>query len=245
MNEGTAPPPAQFVRRPEHEPSRKQKPTRVSGWAMNRGTPARIRTPNLLVRSQALYPIELRAHLKWKQGVYWARRSCQSTPSAIRVSGWASGSAIRVSGWAGKRRSEFVGPRAHEEPHREPQPHTGDADRRQGDRRESRAHRRPQLRQEDRAVVDHVEEDRGVDRPPSAPPRGPARRRPRMSRAPGTRRGASRRRETPRSTPIGRCRAAAETHSARTRGTSTPRTPAAAPRRAGRAREPVAPARAS
>ena len=28
------------------------------------GTPGRIRTPNLLVRSQTLCPVELRAHLK-------------------------------------------------------------------------------------------------------------------------------------------------------------------------------------
>ena len=52
---------------------------RVSGWASSTGTPGRIRTPNLLVRSQALYPIELRAHLMQKEGVYFARRGCQST----------------------------------------------------------------------------------------------------------------------------------------------------------------------
>lgn len=29
---------------------------------MKTGAPGRIRTPNLLIRSQALYPVELRAH---------------------------------------------------------------------------------------------------------------------------------------------------------------------------------------
>tara|TARA_Y100000590_G_scaffold76356_1_gene84489 strand:- start:32 stop:271 length:240 start_codon:yes stop_codon:yes gene_type:complete len=40
-------------------------PTNKNSSAINglsRSTPGRIRTPNLLVRSQTLYPVELRAH---------------------------------------------------------------------------------------------------------------------------------------------------------------------------------------
>ena len=31
------------------------------------GAPERIRTPNLLIRSQVLYPVELRAHIGYKR----------------------------------------------------------------------------------------------------------------------------------------------------------------------------------
>ena len=58
------------------------KPSALPSWAISRialsiiplfklsvkknGTPERIRTPNPLIRSQVFYPIELRAHLKWR-----------------------------------------------------------------------------------------------------------------------------------------------------------------------------------
>ena len=49
------------------------KPDALPSWAKSRyfllnynGTPERIRTPNPLIRSQVFYPIELRAHLKWR-----------------------------------------------------------------------------------------------------------------------------------------------------------------------------------
>ena len=33
-------------------------------WDVKNGAPEEIRTPNLLIRSQMLYPVELRARLK-------------------------------------------------------------------------------------------------------------------------------------------------------------------------------------
>ena len=38
-----------------------KRPHRLSHW--NNGAPERSRTPNLLIRSQALYPVELRARI--------------------------------------------------------------------------------------------------------------------------------------------------------------------------------------
>ncbi|GEM_PF-4978543 len=32
-------------------------------WNVSSSTPGKIRTPNLLIRSQTLYPVELRAHI--------------------------------------------------------------------------------------------------------------------------------------------------------------------------------------
>ena len=40
------------------------KPGKKSVWRMN-GAPERIRTSDLLIRSQSLYPAELRAHILW------------------------------------------------------------------------------------------------------------------------------------------------------------------------------------
>lgn len=34
-------------------------------WGVFGGMPGRIRTPDLLIRSQTLYPAELRAHVQW------------------------------------------------------------------------------------------------------------------------------------------------------------------------------------
>ena len=59
------------------DPTRHEKTAPPAGGAViTDGTPRRIRTPNLLVRSQTLYPVELWAHLysqcflnnKWRRG---------------------------------------------------------------------------------------------------------------------------------------------------------------------------------
>jgi hypothetical protein len=49
-------------------PAKKRAPQVVDLQGFKSGAPERSRTPNLLIRSQALYPIELRALLRWEAG---------------------------------------------------------------------------------------------------------------------------------------------------------------------------------
>ena len=46
------------------------------------GAPGRIRTPNLLIRSQALYPIELRAQIKLRHA-HDRTRTCTPFPALV------------------------------------------------------------------------------------------------------------------------------------------------------------------
>ena len=72
------------------------KPGALPSWATSRfyGAPKRSRTPNLLIRSQTLYPIELWALLSWCLGPESNRhgchhpqdfKSCASTSSATQA----------------------------------------------------------------------------------------------------------------------------------------------------------------
>ncbi len=53
--------------RKERSGNEKAEGLREGRAAFKNGAPGRIRTSDLLVRSQALYPAELRAHIAWKQ----------------------------------------------------------------------------------------------------------------------------------------------------------------------------------
>ena len=58
---------------------KKQQKNPANAGFLKAGAPEKIRTPNLLIRSQMLYPIELRAHNTFNEDTYYSNKIKKAT----------------------------------------------------------------------------------------------------------------------------------------------------------------------